>query len=446
MIEGDIKGYFDNINHQKLAEILGKKIKDKNIIDLYWKLVKAGYIQSNDKKLIQQNKGVPQGGILSPILSNIYLHEFDKYMEDLKETYNTKGNLSKQTKEYNKLMTPYRKAVKAYRENKTQENLAKLKEMNKLRLNTKYSERIGTKIHYIRYADDFLIGVLGPKSIALELKNKVNDFLKNELHIELNIEKTKVTHNPSKIVNFLGFSIKPTNKKNVSSLRIKADTNNDSSKILSNAPIGAIKVYIPKKEIINKLRAKGFVHPEKFQGKYYGPWIGLPKEDIIKNFRYLIMGYCNYYKICDNFYQMNTIKYLLTYSAAHTLAAKEKSSLAKIFQKYTKNLNIKTPKGKTINLDYTPNFENSANELLYNQDPLFICNYQARTIFHWDQPCRICNSTTNIEMHHVRHLKDINPNLSSIHAIMAKLNRKQIPLCSNCHTKIHLGQHSGKKL
>jgi retron-type reverse transcriptase len=104
MIEGDIKGYFDNINHKRLAHMLtSASLMDKNMIDLYWKLVNAGYV-NNGHLEPHSLLGVPQGGTLSPLLSNIYLHAFDRYMEGLIAKYTTKKRrISKANPVYNKV-------------------------------------------------------------------------------------------------------------------------------------------------------------------------------------------------------------------------------------------------------------------------------------------------------------------------------------------------------
>jgi len=97
MIEGDIKGYFDNIDHHVLARILRKYITDPNLMDLYWKFVKAGYIENGN--MVHNHLGVPQGGTLSPLLSNIYLHELDMYIEQLKLEYD-KLPISRESRAY----------------------------------------------------------------------------------------------------------------------------------------------------------------------------------------------------------------------------------------------------------------------------------------------------------------------------------------------------------
>ena len=86
MIEGDIKGYFDNIDHKIMAQILQERLNlDKTLMALIWKFFRAGYIEEREFK--HSILGVPQGGILSPILSNLYLTQFDEYIDELKKEY-----------------------------------------------------------------------------------------------------------------------------------------------------------------------------------------------------------------------------------------------------------------------------------------------------------------------------------------------------------------------
>jgi len=381
MIEGDIKAYFDNINHHKLAELLSKTIKDKNIIDLYWKLVKAGYIETNSK-LIPNHIGVPQGGVLSPILSNIYLHELDVFMEHIKNTYKT----GKQSPEYNKAITPYRKAVLKYKADKSKENLTVLKEKRKILMNTNYTLRTGVNVHYVRYADDFIVGVLGPKTVAEEIKAKIAEFLKKELLIELNEDKTKVTHVQKDCVKFLGYKILVTDKEFYESKKTVING------ILRRCNHGRVKLYIPTEDLVKRLRNKGFVRQDVYKGKYYGPWVNHTEQEIIIKYRAIIMGYMNYYILADDYYNIKDITYLLKYSAAHTLAAKYKSSLAKIIQQYGKNLAVEM-KGKVLDLNYQPDI--SKKPMITAGDPLEVTKYNLRTNFSMDKPCQICGKYRN---------------------------------------------------
>lgn len=297
--------------------------------------------------------------------------------------------------------------------------------------------RIGTKITYIRYADDFVIGVIGNKARAEEIKEKVSIFLKEKLKIELNMEKTKITNIRQDSINFLSYTLTATDKKYYSS---KLITN--YMKREQRAAHGKIKLYIPLYELMLKLEKKKFVKEEK--GVYYGPWINLDVYEIIKRYNYILRGLYNYYILANNINRISYIAYLLIYSAAHTIAAKNKTSIYKVMEKYGKKLQIKHTTNKTIDLDISK----YPKKILYKdtRDPLNITNWEIRTTSSFDKPCKICGTTSNIEMHHIKHLKDLNPKLSTIDALMAKINRKQIPVCQNCHDKIHSGKYYGTSL
>ena len=186
-IEGDIKSYFPTVNHEILMKLISRRVKDPIITKLIRDGLKARVFTRNEGKYIPE-LGTPQGGILSPLLSNVYLHEFDRYMETLMREY-------KRGTKYRKINKLPQRLLKA----------GKKKEKYRLRvplIDPHDTENINCK--YVRYADDFLIGVMGSRKMATEIKHKVAMWLKKELKIELSIEKTHVT-NVSKGIPFLGY-------------------------------------------------------------------------------------------------------------------------------------------------------------------------------------------------------------------------------------------------
>lgn len=188
-IEGDIKSYFPSIDHKILMKLLGRKIQDPTILRLIRTGLKARVFQKDRTSYIPE-LGTPQGGILSPLLSNIYLHELDQFVENLCKQYqgDVKSSNRKKNPVANKLLRFGNKSL-----------------YYKLRIPSRIPNEIGYRnCKYIRYADDFVISVLGPRSMAIEIRDKVKDFLKNELHVELSLEKTKVTH-VTKGIEFLGY-------------------------------------------------------------------------------------------------------------------------------------------------------------------------------------------------------------------------------------------------
>jgi retron-type reverse transcriptase len=132
---------------------LASRIKDKNLIDIYWKLVKAGYV--NDGKFTRSHLGVPQGGVLSPLLSNIYLHEFDVFMQELIEKYTSQKRVSKANPEYVKLRREIKKLANIQELNdQDKKNLAELSNRLKTVSSVIRTKDTGTRVYYNRYADD----------------------------------------------------------------------------------------------------------------------------------------------------------------------------------------------------------------------------------------------------------------------------------------------------
>jgi len=257
IIEGDIKGYFDNVDHKVLADILCKVIQDQQFLDLYWKLVKAGYI---DKKIKSTNVnstiGVPQGGVVSPILSNIYLNEFDMFMENLIDKLSSKNvNISKinpSIVKYSKLLT---KLHYKYNEEYDKVVLKEIKEVRAVRNKIPSRIRTGNRIRYVRYADDWVIGVIGNRSLVESIKQESKKFLQDVLKLELSEEKTKITHLRDEYAHFLGVDFnKPVSKKAPIVKRKYADR-------IIKARINQAKIhfYMTVKEMLKTLQEKGFI-------------------------------------------------------------------------------------------------------------------------------------------------------------------------------------------
>lgn len=468
VIEGDIQAYFDNVDHEILSKILTSKIDDKRFIDLYWKLVSAGYVElsprshttasiSKRSKQIQKSPiGVPQGGVVSPILSNIYLHAFDEFMEKQIEKYSSQG---KTISKVNPEMVRYsKKLTKLSREFKTSRDPNVLKELKALRLerNQKPSRiRTGTRVYYVRYADDWIVGVLGPKSMAQTILSNIQTFLNNELRIQLNLEKTNITHIRTKRVKFLGVYFDIPSGKEKKLVKRK-------SKIYGTikARINQVRVYfyLPTKEIIEELKEKGFVKliankETKTVTSAVKKWIFLDHRNIIHRFNAVIRGYLNYFSFVDNLVELGSIiKGILLHSCAKTLAQKFRlSSRAKAFKAFGPYLTAKDAIPVSL---YIPSTFKKTRKFSFtgekgknlSVDPLEVLNWRVHTQFALFEYCWICGATDHIEMHHVRHLRKTNERLKGFTQLMSQINRKQIPVCASCHNKIHAGTYDGDAL
>ena len=276
IVEGDIKACFDNFDHHVLVELLRKRISDEAFIGLIWKFLKAGYMEQWQYNCTYS--GVPQGSGISPICANIYLSELDNYMQEYKEKYDCEPERRRTTREYERASRRYRKARKALMdaEKSTPELVKEFKDSRREKMNQHYYnpfEEGFKKIQYNRYADDFVIGVIGSKKDAEKIKEDVKIFLQEKLHLEMSEEKTKVTHS-SKPVRYLGYDFKVIHSKNM-----KRCKNGDMKRVW----YGKVFLYMPKEKWIAKLHEYGAFKIKKDEnGKQLEPmetvYIDVPDE------------------------------------------------------------------------------------------------------------------------------------------------------------------------
>jgi group II intron reverse transcriptase/maturase len=445
IIEGDIKGFFDNIDHQILANLLMKKIKDKNLIDLYWKLVNAGYV--NDGKFTKSHLGVPQGGVLSPLLSNIYLHEFDLFMKDLMEKYTDSTKVSKANPVYVKLRRDIKKLANQGAINEQERNtLAKLTGRLRKTPSVIRTKNTGTRVYYNRYADDWLIGITGDLEFAKKIKEEVNNFLKDVLKVELSQDKTKITHITQDKVNYLGFLISRRSRV-YSESQISYVESTGSTRRPSNV---SIVIEAPIEKLMLKLIEQGYAWEKDRMPKAMTKWIFLNPEDIIRRYNWVIRGILEYYKSVENRNQLGRILWILKFSAVYTLSRKLNISPKKVWKKYGNPIKIKFMTGKTeksITLFSPKTLKRDRTFKLqdyFNFDPFNVTMYTLRSNHVWDMDCLVCGAKDNVEMHHVKHIRK--GDIKGFTKIMQILNRKQIPVCRDCHMKIHRGTYDGISL
>lgn len=184
-VEGDIKGCFDNIDHDVLVGLIHNKIKDARLMKLIYKFLKAGYLE--DWKYHKTYSGTPQGGIISPLLANIYLHELDKFVMKLKSEFDTHGQEPVRT-EYRLLSNEIQKLSYHIGRSTGAEKEQLLEEYNqkrKLMLKMPCTAQTNKKLKYIRYADDFILGVKGSKEDCQWIKSKLSEFISRTLKMEL---------------------------------------------------------------------------------------------------------------------------------------------------------------------------------------------------------------------------------------------------------------------
>lgn len=359
-VEGDIKNFFNNIDHQTLEKLLKVHFKEARFINLFWKFVKAGYIDWDKDKVnwINSEVGVPQGGIISPILSNLILDELDRYITGIKAEYDKKKYIGLKpymgNPEYNKYTMPRARVaswVASLRINRLKRKISKLKsekqeyitEKRQLiesirirrRLSSLLPNPLFTRIEYVRYADYWLIGIWGDKNTAKELKEKIAEKLK-ELKLELSLEKTLITNARSKRANFLGTFIKRL-----------ASTSHTMFQKLSKGrkriPTGNLWMSAPILEIVDKLDNKEFMINRKprWTPRSIPKFLPLPVGDIAMRFNSIVTGITNYYSFADNRRRLNKIIWILKESMRKTICRKLKIGKRTFYRRFGEEVIVK---------------------------------------------------------------------------------------------------------
>jgi len=439
-VEGDIKGCFDNINHNVLADLIGKKIKDTRFIQLIRKFLNAGYMEN--WRYNETYSGTPQGGIVSPILANIYLHELDLFVEQLKQKFDQSLPKGKRTPEYTRLRS---KAVRLKKKLKTADDSQKPALLEELRftrakqLSTPSKLQEDKKIKYVRYADDFLVGVIGSKDDCEQIKSELKTFVGNTLKMELSEEKTLITHSQEK-ARFLGYDvcIRRTGQ-------INQSRNGFTKRTLNNT----VELSIPFKDKIERfLFDKGIV--KQVNGKYrftHRPYLlQITEYEIVSSYNAELRGICNYYHMASNINKLNYFAYLMEYSCLKTLAAKRKSTISKIINSHQDgqgNWCIPYQTAKGLKHLYFANYTECRNKGMSNDNIRkdAIIYSQSRNSFEdrlKAKICEMCGTTeaAHYEIHHIKRIKDLKGKASWEKYLIAR-NRKTMVVCRDCHKEIH---------
>lgn len=449
-LEGDIERFFDTMDHKILESLLKRRIKDQAFLDLYWKAVRAGYVEMGKPQ--EGMLGVPQGGVISPILSNIYLHELDLWMATKVRKSLESGKTSVPNKAYlvkhSKIHTLYRRQEKGKLE---PAQIVQLQEALKQRAQIPSTlPGQGYRIYYVRYADDFLIGINGTQQIAHKMKEEIKDFLRDQLRLTLHWDKTKITHAKDGRAHFLGADIYRPSSRTGDSKVIRKTIG--TRRFKSRIPATRLALLAPIRKLVERLAAQRICEIRDYSAGKIIPiaktsWINLPIYDIILRYRLLLNGILHYYSFAHNYSRLNWIQFLIQHSAAKLLARKLKlHSRSRAFHKFGFQLEIKESEGKrmkSINLGCRKSFRATKKFHIHMPEPFNTVYYSMRSRTLLFKECYLCNSNLQVEMHHVRSLKGKGAGFLSV---MRAMNRKQIPVCKQCHMKIHRGEYDGKAL
>ena len=441
-IEGDIKGCFDNVDQTVLLNILCEKIKDNRLMKLIRHMLEAGYVE--DWKYNHTWSGTPQGGVISPLLTNIYLDKLDQFVEEtLMPKYN-RGQERQENPEYRKHLNAKWKA----KQNGDRGKWVYHGKMSKTVPSGDPFDPNYRRLRYVRYADDFLLGYEGTRQEAEEIKQELQKFLSETLKLELSNEKTLITHARKGKASFLGYDI------NIA-------WNNSRRTHHRRSINGLPMLYVPA-EVRHKWMSR---YMEKGKPARRPNLILMSDYDIIMQYEAEVRGVANYYQMAVNVSRLYAVKSMAMASMAHTFAAKYKRSVSWAYRKYQSIQNglkgmmtVREREGKpplVAKFGFTPmRYKRLATETddkkPWNLEGITVHGARTQLVDRLlAQECELCGSTAQVEVHHVRKLKDLvsqyrRKEKPAWVVRMAQIRRKTLVVCKRCHHDIHQGTYDGK--
>ncbi len=448
-VEGDIKGCFDHLSHKVIMKVLRKRIKDQSFLKLIEAMLKAGYVE--DLKYNATYSGAPQGGNLSPLIANIVLNELDKYIEVEIIPEFTKGRKRRFNMEYINLSSREQRARKRG-DWKTAKEIRKQYTRMPSRLPNDPDFR---RLWYVRYADDFLLGLIGTKQDAEWIKMRIKQFLQG-IELEMSEEKTLITHARTGKARFLNYHINlMRSDSKVSRVRNHAIAGTHKRRSINSQLYFSIPNDVTR-EWLRKVQKNGKSHHRK-------ELLNLSDYDIIKTYEIELQGLINYYSRAHNLQQLYHLRFEWKRSLIRTLATKYRTKIRHIIQKYerfTNELNQKLVGVEIRRRNKTPlrivfgkkPIRRHIGGIIYDriQTNYMYCTELIKRLLAGI--CELCNTrNVTLEAHHIRKLKNLrnywNGKEKPPWVIkMIKIRRKTLFVCETCHQIIHAGQYDGRNL
>ena len=430
-IEGDISDCFGSLDHEILLGILAEKIQDQRFLRLIRNMLKAGYLE--DWEYHDTLSGVPQGGTVSPILSNIYLHKLDEFVERELIPQYTRGALRKGNPEYWRVRARQNRARK-------RGDRAAARDLGKQLRTLPSADPMDPgyrRLQYIRYADDHILGFTGPKAEAEEIKARLARFLRETLGLELNQQKTLITHARSQPARFLGYHVRIQH----------CDTKRTSGRRSVN---GKIALRVPP-DVIKAQCARYRQH-----GK---PWHrsrlqNLDDYDIVRTYGAEYRGVVSYYLLAQDVWRLGTLHWHAVTSMLKTLAAKHRSTVTKMAARH--RAKIETRDGPRTCFEARKHREGKKDlvarfgGIILRQDRRAVIRDPAPAPVPYPRKelitrlrrreCELCETGTTVAVHQVTSLKELGkpgPGQPAWAALMARMRRKTLIVCAACHEHVH---------
>ncbi|WP_243638760.1 reverse transcriptase/maturase family protein [Lucifera butyrica] len=452
-VEGDIAGCFDNIDQHTLINILRRKIRDEHFLGLIWKFLRAGYMEN--WRYNETYSGAAQGSVISPILANIYMNELDRYMEEYKVTFD-KGQKRAVNSEYLKIHYKWKVAKMSMEKTWNTLNLEERERVAQA-VNEKrkmwavlpsMNPQDGSyrRIMYCRYADDFLVGIIGSKTDAERIKSDIKEFLARRLKLELSSEKTLVTHATDK-ARFLGYD--------VTTSKPSSETIQKCNGTICRRPTGVIKLYVPKEKWVKNLLDKSSLWIQKDENGQER-WMPVARkdmlykapDDIVGTFNAEIRGLYNYYALASNVSVLSKYRYVMEYSMYKTFACKYRCSLVKAKRMFFKDGKFTVPYTTSKGIEKRIAFyDGGFRQKRLSRDkrvdilpqPMKSYTIKPRELIGrmFKGHCELCGEQDSLpKVYQVRKLSELRANVEW-EARMIEKHRKTLVVCHDCFEKIH---------
>lgn len=436
-VEGDISQCFDSLDHEVLMSILGEKIHDNRFLRLIESLLKAGYLE--DWKLNATLSGTPQGGVVSPMLSNIYLDRLDKFVEHtLVPRYNRRAR-RRQNNAYRRLMLG---AGRLEKKGQRDEAMALRRQMRALPV-LDPDDPDYRRLRYVRYADDFLLGFVGPKNETEEIKRQLGDFLSHELKLELSDAKTLITHARSDAARFLGYEVTV----------LYDDTKLHKGRRSLN---GTVALRVP----MDVIRAKCKPYMQRGKPIHRAERMNDSEFSTIAGYQWEYRGVVEYYRLAYNLHRLSTLKWVMEQSLVKTLAHKLKISVPKVYRRFGTHVSTEHGPRKVLRIEIGRTGKSPLvaqwggislkwdKNAVLNDRPKHVWSRSTELLERLlAQTCELCGSHKAIQVHHVRALKSLQRKGRSEKPrwvkVMAARRRKTLIVCEKCHDDIHAGRSFG---
>jgi len=428
-IEVDVADCFGSLDHEVMLSTLGERIHDGRFLRLIRGMLTAGYLE--DWVWNATLSGAPQGGIASPVMSNIYLDRLDTFVETVLIPDYTRGETRADNPVYHRMAV--RRSMSRRRGDRAQARTL-LRQMRAMPSKDPTDPGY-RRLRYIRYADDQLLGFTGPKAEAEEIKERLTRFLRDELRLELSQEKTLITHARTRAARFLGYDIITQQSTRITSGRRTVN--------------GGIGLRVP----LDVIKAKAVPYLKCGKPAHRSAWIKETDHTIVTTYGVIYRGIVQYYLLAGNVFRLNRLKWVMETSMLRTLAAKHNSSVSKMAKKH--KAKIETPEG--IRTCFEARVQRQGRQPLVARFGGIPLKRKKLAVITDRQPsgttyphrelvkcflhgrCELCASTDDIHVHHVARLADLagpgpQPEWTRF---MAKRRRKTIVVCRPCYDTIH---------